>query len=66
MKQFLFVRRAALSAAVLGLVAGAAQAQTKVKTKSSSAGKQKTVMPATPAKGGQTGTGLLHPISRRR
>jgi len=58
MKQFLFVRRAALSAAVLGLVAGAAQAQTKVKTKSSSAGKQKTVMPATPAKGGQTGTGI--------
>ena len=52
-----FVRNAALSAAVLGLAAGAAQAQTKVKTKTS-AGKTKTVMPAAASNGGQTGTGI--------
>ena len=57
MNRFSFVRRAALSAAVLGLVAGAAQAQTKIKTKSS-AGKQKTVVPAASAAGGQQGTGI--------
>ncbi|WP_310394229.1 M13 family metallopeptidase N-terminal domain-containing protein, partial [Hymenobacter sp.] len=59
MKQFSFMRRAALSAALLGLVAGAAQAQTKVKTKSTSGGKQKTTMPAAAASpAGQTGTGI--------
>ena len=52
-----FVRNVALSAAVLGLAAGAAQAQTKVKTKTS-AGKTKTVMPAAASNGGQTGTGI--------
>ncbi|MFC7669921.1 hypothetical protein ACFQT0_23035 [Hymenobacter humi] len=55
MHQFSFVRRAALSAALLGLVAGAAQAQqTKIKTKSS-AGKTKTTLPAIP---GQSGVGV--------
>ncbi|MDO7849551.1 M13 family metallopeptidase [Hymenobacter sp. M29] len=49
-----FVRRAALSAAVLGLAAGAAQAQDqKIKTKSS-AGKTKTVVSTT----GQSGVGI--------
>ncbi|WP_083322311.1 M13 family metallopeptidase [Hymenobacter lapidarius] len=51
MYQFSFVRRAAFSAALLGLVASAAHAQTKVKTKSS-AGKQKTVAPAGTGKPG--------------
>ncbi|WP_210517869.1 M13 family metallopeptidase [Hymenobacter terricola] len=55
MTHFLFVRRAALSVAVLGLVAGTAQAQTKVKTKSSSVGKTKATVPAVP---GQTGVGV--------
>jgi putative endopeptidase len=56
MHHFSFVRRAALSAALLSLVAGAAQAQTqtKVKTKSS-AGKTKTTV-AVPT--GQTGVGI--------
>ena len=51
MHQFSFVRRAAFSAALLGLVASAAHAQTKVKTKSS-AGKQKTTVPAGTGKAG--------------
>ncbi|MBF9236636.1 M13 family metallopeptidase [Hymenobacter sp. BT683] len=55
MHQFSFVRKAALSAALLGFLAGGAQAQTKVKTKSS-AGKTKTTAPA--AAKGQTGTGI--------
>ncbi|UOQ96946.1 M13 family metallopeptidase [Hymenobacter sp. 5317J-9] len=54
MTQFSFLRRAALSAAVLGLAAGAAQAQTKIKTKSSSAGKTKTTVNTT----GQSGVGI--------
>ena len=54
MNSFSFVRRAALSAAVVGLAAGAAQAQTKIKTKTS-AGKTKTVVPMPT---GQTGVGV--------
>ncbi|MDO7854273.1 M13 family metallopeptidase [Hymenobacter convexus] len=54
MTQFSFVRRAALSAAVLGLAAGVAHAQDqKIKTKSS-AGKTKTVVSTT----GQSGVGI--------
>ncbi|GAA3963491.1 M13 family metallopeptidase [Hymenobacter antarcticus] len=53
MHQYSFVRRAALSAALLTLVAGAAQAQTKIKTKSS-AGKDKTTVSTT----GQSGVGV--------
>ena len=54
MNSFSFLGRAALSAAVLGLAAGAAQAQTKIKTKTS-AGKTKTTVAAA---AGQTGTGI--------
>jgi len=54
MHQFSFVRRAVLSVAVLGLVAGAARAQTKAKPKAS-AGKAKTTAAAAT---GQTGTGV--------
>ncbi|WP_236049691.1 M13 family metallopeptidase [Hymenobacter negativus] len=46
MNQHSFMRGAALSAAVLALTAGAVQAQTKIKTKSSSAGKQKVAVSA--------------------
>ncbi|GAB2711812.1 peptidase M13 [Hymenobacter frigidus] len=53
MHQSFFVRRAALSAALLALVAGAAQAQTKIKTKSS-AGKEKITVSTT----GQSGVGV--------
>ena len=55
MYQFSFVRRAALSAAVLGLAAGTVQAQTqsKIKTKSS-AGKTKVVVSTS----GQSGVGI--------
>ena len=48
------LNRAAFSMAVLGLAAGAAQAQTKVKTKANG-GKTNTTMPATP---GQAGVGI--------
>ncbi|MBD2721923.1 M13 family metallopeptidase [Hymenobacter armeniacus] len=52
MTQFSFLRRAALSAVVLGVAAGAVQAQnTKVKTKSS-AGKVKTTVPSGAAQAG--------------
>ncbi|MBF9222011.1 M13 family metallopeptidase [Hymenobacter ruricola] len=57
MTHFSLLRRAAVSAAVLGLAAGAVQAQdTKIKTKSG-AGKVKTTVPAGTAQGG-TGISL--------
>ncbi|MFC6224631.1 M13 family metallopeptidase [Hymenobacter artigasi] len=54
MSKSFFAGRVALSAAMLALVAGGAQAQTKIKTKSSSQGKQKVVVSTM----GQSGVGI--------